>query len=64
MRKAMEHSEDLERILIEGVKIFKNDSSVLIYPEKESAHFTVITDAPAFDIADKLANTYIANINQ
>jgi predicted GH43/DUF377 family glycosyl hydrolase len=54
----------MERVLIEGVKIFKNDNSVLIYPEKESAQFTIITDSAVFEVADKLATTYTAHINQ
>jgi len=62
MRKAMEHSEGMERQLIEGVKIFKDDCSVLIYPDKESASFTVITDSSNFETAEKLASKYVALI--
>jgi len=64
MRKAMEYSEGLERQLVEGVKIFKDGNSVLLYPEKESANFTVISDCVSFDTSESLAKTYAALINQ
>lgn len=64
MRKAMEFSEDLDRQLVEGVKIFRNGNSVLLYPEKENPNFTVIVDSANFDTAESLAKSYAAYINQ
>ena len=64
MRRAMEYSENLERQLIEGVKIFKDGNSVLIYPDKESASFTVVTDSVDFETAEKLADRYSTLIQQ
>lgn len=62
MRKAMEYSEGMERQLVEGVKFFKNGSSVILYPEKESASFTVLSDSDNFTIADNLAKQFVALI--
>ena len=64
MRKAMEYSENLERQLIEGIKIFKDDNSVLIYPDKETASFSVVTDSANFETAEKLATKYVTLIQQ
>jgi mannose-1-phosphate guanylyltransferase/phosphomannomutase len=64
MRKAMEYSEDIERQLVEGIKLFRNGNSVLLYPEKEFASFTVISDSANFDTAESIAKTYAAYIEQ
>ena len=64
MRKAMEHSDGFERTLVEGIKIFKDDDSILIYPEKESPHFTIIADAGELHNADKLTNQFVTLINK
>lgn len=64
MRKAMENSEAMDRLLIEGVKIFKDESSVLLYPEKESANFVVLSDSSCPKTAEALANSYAGLITQ
>jgi len=64
MRRAMEYSEGIERQLVEGVKLFRNGNSVLLYPEKEFASFTVISDSANFDTAESIAKTYAAYIEQ
>jgi len=64
MRKAMEHSEGMKRELIEGVKIFMDDNSVLLYPDKESASFTVISDSSDLETAEKLTTKYSNLIQQ
>ena len=64
MRKAMEYSDNLERQLVEGVKIFRDGNSVLLYPEKESAFFTVVSDSACFKTAESIAKTYAAHIEQ
>jgi len=48
MRHAMEHSEGMERVLVDGVKIFFEDDWVLLIPDKERARFHVLveTDSP------------------
>ncbi|MDR0927732.1 MAG: NTP transferase domain-containing protein [Ignavibacteria bacterium] len=64
MRKAMEFSENLGRQLVEGVKIFKDGSSILLYPEKETPNFTIVTDSDDFKTAESLCKTYAAYIVQ
>ena len=64
MRKAMEHSEGMERVLVEGVKIFKNDNSTLLYPDKESPNFSVVSDSASFETAESLVKTYSSLITQ
>ncbi len=63
MRKAMEHSENLTRQLVEGVKIFKDDDSVLILPDKELASFIVIAESNRHDAAESLTKKYSALVS-
>jgi mannose-1-phosphate guanylyltransferase/phosphomannomutase len=55
MRKAMEYSTNQERQLVEGVKIFLGDDSVLITPDKEKPAFWVIGESKQYDQAVTLA---------
>ena len=65
MRKAMEYSENYKRMLVEGVKIFKDDdTSVLLYPAKESANFVVLSDSSSHETADSLAKSFAGLITQ
>lgn len=64
MRRAMEASEGMERMLVEGVKIFKEEGSVLLYPEKESANFVVLSNSKEPEAAESLANYYAGLITQ
>jgi mannose-1-phosphate guanylyltransferase/phosphomannomutase len=64
MRKAMEHSEGMERMLVEGVKIFKDGNSVLIYPEKENAKFAIISDSEDPETAGLLAKKYTKLVSE
>ena len=65
MRKAMEYTDGMKRQLVEGIKLFKeNGDSILLYPDKEVASFTVVSDSANFDSSESLAKTYIAYINQ
>jgi mannose-1-phosphate guanylyltransferase/phosphomannomutase len=58
MRKAMEYSDNLSRQLVEGVKIFLDDDSVLITPDKEKGAFWVIGESKQYDNAVSLAKKY------
>ncbi len=63
MRKLMEHSEGMERELVEGVKIhFDNGDSVLVMPDKESSGFIVIGESNQFESAILLAKKYKKNV--
>jgi len=58
MRKAMEHSENMKRELVEGVKIFIENQSVLLVPAKEKAAFIVYAESNDANSANELAQKY------
>ena len=58
MRRAMEHSAEMKRELVEGVKIFSSGDSVLLIPEMENDAFTIIGESDEYDAAVKLAKKY------
>jgi len=64
MRKAMEYSESIERQLVEGIKLFLNDDSVLLLPDKELANFIVIAESNDPEKAEALAQEYSVLITQ
>ncbi|MCK5742777.1 MAG: hypothetical protein KAH48_11200, partial [Chlorobi bacterium] len=51
MRHAMEYSSKYERQLIEGVKMFMDNNSVLLLPDKEKESFQVIAESDNSDKA-------------
>jgi mannose-1-phosphate guanylyltransferase/phosphomannomutase len=64
MRRTMEHSETLERQLIDGVKIFLGTASVLLVPDKEGPTFMVTAEADSDDAAEKLMQEYAYHVAQ
>ena len=59
MRRLMDHSEKMNRQLIEGVKMFfDNEDSVLVMPDKASPGFVVIAESHQYDSAVLLAKKY------
>ncbi len=58
MRCAMEYSEKYTRELVDGVKIFEDDNSVLLLPDREHAAFLVHSESEDLDIADKMTKKY------
>lgn len=59
MRRLMDHSEKVQRELIEGVKMFfDNGESVLVMPDKTGDGFIIIAEGDNFDAASKLAKRY------
>ncbi len=64
MRHAMEHSESLERQLIDGVKIFEDQRSVLLLPDREKAVFHVIAEADTVEGAEDYADSYARLVEQ
>lgn len=57
MRCAMEYSESKERQLVDGVKVFEGNDSVLLLPDKERGEFLILAESDdaeqAKDIADR-----------
>lgn len=64
MRKAMEHSEEFQRELVEGVKIFRENDSVLIMPDREKSAFNIIAESDHYDSAITHAKKYGALVSQ
>lgn len=62
MRRAMEYSEDFQRQLVEGVKIFFDYSSILLLPSKEKGSFTVLSESSTYEEAVNLAKKYSAMV--
>ncbi|MBK9247580.1 MAG: NTP transferase domain-containing protein [Ignavibacteria bacterium] len=58
MRRAMEHSEGNERMLIDGVKIFKGGNSILLLPDREKAAFIIIAESDTNGSALELSEQY------
>jgi mannose-1-phosphate guanylyltransferase/phosphomannomutase len=58
MRKAMEHSENRQRQLLDGVKIFLGENWVLLIPDKERPLFHIIVESDENDNALQLAREY------
>ncbi|NQW29689.1 MAG: NTP transferase domain-containing protein [Ignavibacteria bacterium] len=64
MRRAMEFSEDKERMLVDGVKIFIDSASVLLVPDKEQAVFAVTAEADTAEKALEIKDTYAELVAQ
>ena len=54
----MEHSEGLDRQLIDGVKILDGDLTVLLVPDRENASFSVTAEASEADKAVEVRDHY------
>lgn len=64
MRKAMEHSEKMERQLVEGVKIIDGEKAVLILPDKEKGAFTIFCEGSTQEEAELLTDEYTNLLNE
>jgi mannose-1-phosphate guanylyltransferase/phosphomannomutase len=58
MRRAMEHSEKNPRQLLDGVKIFLDESWVLLIPDKERPIFHIIVETGNHEESAALAREY------
>jgi mannose-1-phosphate guanylyltransferase/phosphomannomutase len=59
MRCAMEYSENYSRQLVEGVKIFEGNESVLLVPAKEKGAFVVYGEGDNIENAKRIAHKYV-----
>lgn len=59
MRKILEHTENENRVLVEGVKIRERDYSLLFIPDKEKSIFKVSIESDKFEVVEKLKKEYI-----
>ncbi len=58
MRRIMQHTEDMNRELKEGVKVNFQDASVVLIPSQEKASFDIYVDAIDSVIADRYITQY------
>jgi mannose-1-phosphate guanylyltransferase/phosphomannomutase len=58
MRRAMEHSEDHPRMLVDGVKIFLGDDWALLIPDKERPFFHILVETDRQERSAHLAHEY------
>lgn len=64
MRNLMENSEGMQRQLIEGVKIFDGNDSVLITPARENPTFIIFGESDSKEKAKEIANRYLNLLNK
>ncbi len=64
MRRAMEYSEGLQRLLIDGVKIMDGSVSVLLVPDREEARFNIHAEADAPELAERELERYTTLVTQ
>ncbi len=64
MRRAMEYSEGKKRELIDGVKIFDGDNSILFLPDKERGIFHVTAEAADKAQAQAFAEKHIKLVDE
>jgi len=63
MRKAMQYTHGLKRVLVDGVKVFLDNSSVILYPERELASFAVLAESDSLETAQSYCEEYVSLIN-
>ncbi len=64
MRLLIEHTVKMNRMLVEGVKVFLPNGWVLVFPDQRSASFYVIAEAPSKKAAESLAKKWVAKVEQ
>jgi mannose-1-phosphate guanylyltransferase/phosphomannomutase len=66
MRRAMDHSRTMPKILVDGIKFHPdgNESWVLVLPEKERPYCSIIVDAPDETQAVELSEKYAGLVQQ
>lgn len=65
MRRAVEHTKEMPRMLIDGIRfqpITGKDAWVLVIPEKERPYCEIITDADTPELAEALAEEYSKHV--
>ncbi len=64
MRKAMEYSDKMHRQLVDGVKLFVNNESVLIIPNKETSSFLVMGESNEYKKAKDITESYSSMVKK
>ena len=58
MRKAMELTESMNRILIDGITMTIGETTIVLLPDKERPAFIVAVEAPTLELATTYADEY------
>jgi mannose-1-phosphate guanylyltransferase/phosphomannomutase len=64
MRRLIEDAKNEKVELLDGVKIYFDDSWILVLPDSEEPVFRVISEASTFEAAEKLAERYAKKIDE
>ncbi|HOP05864.1 MAG TPA: sugar phosphate nucleotidyltransferase [candidate division Zixibacteria bacterium] len=64
MRKLIVGSEDKQRQLIDGVRIFEDDGWVLVTPDRTTASFNILAESRSRDGADLLVDRYRSMVEE
>ncbi|MHB1170418.1 MAG: nucleotidyltransferase, partial [Longimicrobiales bacterium] len=65
MRRLMEATEDEERQLVDGVKIWRDDETwALVIPHSDKPYFVVTAEAPDEEGAAALVEEYTRNVER
>ena len=62
MRKAMEFTEQLSRVLIDGITVNDNGATIVLLPDKERPAFVVAVEAETEEHANQVAELYKEHI--
>jgi len=58
MRNLITSTEDKDRQLIDGVRVFENGGWVLVAPDRLRASFGIVAEAESEEVVDKIINSY------
>ena len=64
MRRLIEDAKKAKVELLDGVKIFSEGGWTLVLPDCEETIFSVVSEAPSYEAAEKLADYYTSKIEQ
>lgn len=62
MRKAMEFTEHLSRVLIDGITVNEDNATIVLLPDKERPAFVVAVEADSEEKAQQVAELYKQHI--
>ena len=58
MRNLITNTEDKDRQLIDGVRVFENGGWVLVAPDRLHASFGIVAEAESEEAVDKIIDRY------
>ena len=64
MRKLIVGTDDKERQLIDGVRIFEDDGWVLVAPDRVTAAFNILAESPSAESTEVLVERYSSFVEE